>query len=499
MRWKKQIKFAAKFTVVFYAGLGLILVIGTGLRQTRIEDEYPTPRDWSFWSRWDLRQAHYLADDEDAKFSNVITDWGGLGYYCKELLARLEDEDIDGQNILKGETLVAGIGRTGFDVSMKSAQWRRGYYQALMGAATAAEHLEGMVRLKEEKDKDGRLYPRDSIPGPNNPRPKPLPWDRKGRHKNPPNEDQVVDASEQPEVYYMRILTTTGFDNGQKVDAALAFAEWCDYKGLHDTARNMYDWALDIGIAGLPEDAGQVIDKNTGAINEGKDSFVSRNLLRTTTALGVHHARTGNLKDGLAVFLSVLRTRKTLPPEPPKSAPTTPRVDMDLKAEFWAYIDGLKNYLLDTPYPAIPLSGDERPTHSLKEACEEVGLMTYIGEILFASNDKERTKGLSWTRDSVEAAEAVLWVMDEQRRTEGRERCKECLETGLTNWRDMTAQMSRIALRKKEDAQQYQGFLGTGYGREAALQRAEREISRWKEEEEQIELRKEKTSPLTRR
>ena len=154
--------------------------------------------------------------------------------------------------------------------------------------------------------------------------------------------------------------------------------------------------------------------------------------------------------------------------------------------------------MLDKPYPPPPPSGDARPFHTLKEACEEVGLMAYIGEILFATSDSQREKGLSWTRDSVEAAEAVMWVMDEQQNQDGRQRCRECLETGLKNWKDMTAQMSKLASRKKQDAEQSSGFLRTGLGKASAINEASKEVERWREEELQIELRKEKTAPLLR-
>ncbi|KPI38689.1 uncharacterized protein AB675_5931 [Cyphellophora attinorum] len=493
-RWKQRIKNALKIGVGFWTAVFLIEWLKVGISHTKIENEYPTPHDWSFWSRWKLRKAHWIANGYEGEGVRVYIDWGDAGKEFKDLLERLENESQDGQNILKGETLVAGVGRTGFDVSMKSIPWRRGYFQALMGAANAAEHLEDMVRKKGGND--DMLYPRESIPGPSNPRPKPMRPDRYGRRKSVPNEDEVENAFAQPEVYYMKIMTTIGFSSSQKIDAALAYAEWCDFKGLHDTARNMYDWALDIGTAALPESAGQVVNNKTGAINAGKDEFVTSNLFRVTTALGVHQAQIGNSRDALAVFLSILRARKTLP-----AAPQEPKVQKTIGPEkhpVWTWIEILKNYLLDKPYPRISSDGDERPFHTLKEACEEVGLMTYIGEILFASGDKEKIKGLSWTRDSVEAAEAVLWVMDEQGKKNGRERCKECLETGLKNWQDMTVQMSRLSRRRKEEAEQYQGILGTGLGRGATIKRAENEVLRWQEEEHQIDLRRQKTLPLLR-
>ena len=518
--WWRKIINGLKFGITFWVVVGLLSLIKVGFTHTRIEHEYPTPRDWSFWSRWRLRTAHWLqgGNDPEARPEIIIVDWPRVAMYYKQLLERLEDEAMDGSNILKGETLVEGIGRTGADVSMKSAMWRRGYFQALMGAATAAEHLEGLVKRKGDEGtwngETPNMYPRDSIPGPSNPRPKRLPADRSGKPRPVPTEAEVEDAYAAPQVYYMKIMTTQGFNSGEKVDAALAYAEWCSFKGLNETARNMYDWALDIGLSALPSTAGNVIDHKTGAINTNKDEFVSRNLFRTTTALGIHHAQMGNMKDALAVFLSVLRARKTLPAEPmQKQGLPQPRSSDNEPSIFRTYLTAVSNYFLNTPYPALPPTGDERPHHTLAEACEEVGLMTYIGEILFASasptplpdqassqpvNVPQRIKGLSWTRDSVEAAEAVMWVMDSQGKKDGQNRCKECLEVGMRNWADMAVQMGKLAKLKKEEVEKWQGVLGTGIGKAGRVSEAENEIEKWKQEEEDIKLRKEKTVPLLR-
>lgn len=492
VRWWRDIKIALRNTLLFGIGAGLLYLVSIGIKQTKAENNYPTPHEWTFWSRWYKRSAQTISSQEEADADGRIINWKVVGWTYQKVLERLENEAIDGTNLLMGETLVEGVGRTGYDIGMKSEPWRRGYYEALMGAGRAAEHLEGMAKRKGEER--GQLYPWSSIPGPQNPRPKPMPWDRNGAYKNVPSEEECEDAYPQPEVYYMKILTTRGFDTGQRLDAALAYADWCDFKGLTDTAANMYDWAMDIAVSGLPTDAGNVIDLKSGVINNGKDEFVTQNLFKTTTALAVHHARTGNVKDALPIFLSVLRARKSLPAEAPNNLRSQRSSPAD--SDSWDYLESLKRTFIDTPYPTPPPSGDARPHHTLKEACEEIGLMTYIGEILFATSDSQKEKGLSWTRDSVDAAEAVLWVMDEQRSQDGRQRCRECLETGLKNWKAMTAQMTKLASRKKQEAEQSSGFLGTGLGRGSAISKASRDVERWREEESQIELRTQKTKPL---
>ena len=324
--------------------LGSLFAIG--IAHLRYEHDYPTPRDWTFWSRWSLRNAIITAQKQ---VNRVATDWTKAGYYYVELLQRLEDENIDGKDLIQGETLVQGVGRTGLDISAKSDQWQRGYYQALMGAGSVAEHMDGMAKRKGEER--GKPIPWASIPGPTNPRPKPLPWDKKGGHKDVPNEMECEDAFPQPEVFYMKILTNRAFSNAQRLDAALAYADWCEFKGLQDTAANMYDWALDIAAGGLPVGADHVVDIKTGVINNGKDQFVTRNLLKATTALGTYHARRGEVKQALPIFLSVLRARKSLPPKPadfvePKQPPTA-------KSEFQAYWTAIKEVMLDTTISTI--------------------------------------------------------------------------------------------------------------------------------------------------
>ncbi len=444
-----------------------------------------------------MRTAQHVELDDEAKVFRILTDWQVVGIFYKSVLERLESEKYDGTNLIQGETLVDGVGRTGFDIGMKSEPWRRGYYQTLMGLGRVAENLDGLARRKEDSSSVKRVFPWESIPGPSNPRPKPLPFDKKGRNANPPTEMEAEAAFEQPEVYYMKILTTKGFDNGQRLDAALAYADWCDFKGLTETASNMYDWALDIAAGGLPEGANGVVDVKTGVIQKGKEEMVTQNLMKATTALAVHHARIGKVKEALPMFLSVLRARKTLPAAPAYFEPDQ-KFDDPIESRLKSLFAGFKDMLFDTPYPPMPPSGDTRPFHTLKEACEEIGLMTYIGEILFATSQSEREKGLSWTRDSVEAAEAVLWVMDETNEQEGREKCRECLETGLKNWRGMAKQMEALSLGKKLEAEKNSGLLGTGWGKSSAVEKAQKDIEKWKQEEEQIELRTQKTLPLVK-
>jgi len=495
---------------------GLLYLIYIGYWQIEREHQNPTPVEWSFWARWEGRMAKGILKRIERRGWGSMYEWGVAGSYLEKLLGRLEDPKRDGKGILEQEVkdgagvlMVDGVGKLGYDISAKGERWRQGYWEVLMGLAKVSEHMDGLCKRKGEK-LTAKLFKWENIPGPQNPRPVPAAWDKDGAHLNLPAFTEVEAAMEEPEHFYLRILTSKGFNNRQRLDAALAYADWCDFKGLKDTSAHVYDWALDIAAGGLPEGADHVVDIQTGVINAGKENFVSENLLKATTALGVWHARHGEVKEALPIFLSVLRARKTLPPAPPHlqaqgsgSKNKATNVAESEKQTATNIVMSLGRHFIDFFKEAdkalLPTSGDEQPFHSFKEACEEVGLMTYIGEILFATSEHEREKGLSWTRDSVEAAEAVLWFMDDQGvgpEQEGRQRCKECLETGLVNWQQMTRQMAKLARKKEEDAKQSKSWLSLGLGTGSAIDKAIAEVKRWEEEEAQIELRKQKTASL---
>jgi hypothetical protein len=462
----------------------MIMFTGAGIHQLYLERKFPTPHEWSFGSRWMLRSAMAKEFEPLSQMDGFIVDWARVGSCYKVLLERLESPNTDGKNLLEqgeGGILVEGVGRTGFDISMKPESWRRGYYQALMGSAKTAEHLDGYVVDKTRK----KVFPREMMIGPSNPRPKPRPhgW------RHPPKEEDCEDAYDSPQVFYMRILTTKGFNTRQRLHAALSYADWLDFKGLGETAENMYDWALDIAAGALPVGSNNMVDMKTGVINPRTGTRASENLLKASTAFGVHYASHGNVQAALPIFLSVLKARKDLPPEPLSNSQATTLGKPKDGSVFWAYLQAIKDWLVEAPYPAGPPSGDEPPFHTLKEACEEVGLMTYIGEILYATSSKE--KGLSWTRDAVDAAEAVMWMMKEEGKEEGRERCQECLETGLSNWKKMARSMAKLAERREhEKGEKMTGWLNFGQ------KQATDETRRWEEEQTQIELRIQKTMPL---
>lgn len=510
-RWRETLRWQIRFHSYAWPMIALLYLMYTGYRQMEREHENPTPSEWSFWARWDGRTAKFLLKQFEKRGWLSNYHWGCCGEYLEKLLARLEDPKRDGKGIREqevkdgqGTLMVDGVGKLGYDISRMSEKWKQGYWEALMGTAKVAEHMDGLCKRKGEK-LSGQIYKWENIPGPENPRPVPPAWDKNGAHLSVPQIQEVEPAMADPETYYLRVLTTKGFSNRQRLDTALAYADWCDFKGLRDTAAHVFDWAIDIAAGGLPEGSNHVVDIQTGIINPGKESQVTENLLKASTALGVWHARHGEVKEALPIFLSVLRARKALPPAPPevlggyalKMSQKGP-ANQTATDVLTGYVNGLMNFFTEQDHTLVKSSGDERLFHSLKDVCEEVGLMTYIGEILFATSAREREKGLSWTRDSVDAAEAVLWFMDEQQGqdAESRARCKECLETGLANWQQMAKQMGDLAKQKEEATKKSNGWFGLGIGKDSSLKEAATEVRRWADEEAEIELRRQKTASL---
>ena len=403
-------------------------------------------------------------ENPDANGTGLI-DWARTGNEYRLLLSRLENPDLDGQCLrppleADGDIYVEGVGKMGLDISAKPESWRRGYHTCLMGAARAAEHLDGWVRDTTRNI----AFPGDVVIGPSNPRPKPVPLGA----KSAPLEENCIAAFETPETYYMKILTTQGFTTRQRLDAALAYADWLDFKGLPASAEEMYDWGLDIATGALPTDVNNVVDTKTDIINE-KATYVSSNVLLASTSLAIHHARNSNLNTALPILLSVLRARRNLVSvSQPLQAHTTasPSEHETEPSTFRIIISLFRSLIIPPPYPPPSPTGDEPSARTPAAICEEAGLMTYIGEILFASPStpsqkssffsssqnmrqiQPRQAGLSWTRDAVDLAEKTLQeVLDKSLNTldahEAKKRCSECLEVGMGNWVKMVDRMVR--------------------------------------------------------
>ena len=458
---------AAKYNIYGWAGLLLLSIMAFGLQNEARERRFPSPSEWTFGSRILYRNAN---SKEHADI-NGLTDWTSACNLYRKLLNRLEDPSLDGQYLRPilqedGETFVAGLGRAGLDVSSKSEPWRRGYYICLFGAAKASENRDGWV-----SDTTRNIaFPPEVVLGPSNPNPKPVPYGA----PSAPLEENCVPAFEPAETYYMKILTTQGFNTRQRLDAALAYADWLQFKGLSSTAEEMYDWGLDIAMGALPVGVNDVVDVKSGVINK-EATHISSNVLLATTSLAFHHARNNNLAAALPIYLSILRARRQLPaPLSQNETGSQSREGLSI-AQIFAFI---RSVITTPPYPPAPSTGDEIALRTPAARCEEAAVMAHIGEILFAScfassrgkqssnilrespalsrsavdQSKGQQSALSWTRDAVDLAQAVLESAgkdDEESRT----KCSECLAVGIDNWSTMVTKLLKGERQAKVEKQ----------------------------------------------
>lgn len=447
---KEQTLLAVKWTVIPCTLLFLGAIIYFGVTVELEERRNPTPAEWSLATRHALRGARLFARPKELETAGFI-DWAKVSSKLRRALVRLEDPNTDGKGLSEPagegeEIVIPGVGRAGFDIAAKSWPWRAGYFEVIMGCATAAEHLDGMVLDM----KNHLVFQKEFVVGPSNPDPRPTP----SYMKVTPKEEDVAPASPPPETYYMRILTGKGFTTKQKMEAARAYANWLDFKKLPESAEEMYRWNLDIAKSALdisvnPDD---IIDSKTGIVKDGNLSReVTPNLLRASTDLAVHFASNGNVAAALPILLSVLRARRTAPISPfPQPETSYSESSSGL---------GIMSLFSAPKFPSPPASGDnplirtsDRPT------CEESALMLYIGEIIFAS--KPSKEGLGWTRQAVTIADASLAQpapTTEVDEAEEKKKCKECLMMGVRNWETM---LSRLASGQKETGSK--GWVGWG-------------------------------------
>ncbi|OJK00719.1 hypothetical protein ASPACDRAFT_1899288 [Aspergillus aculeatus ATCC 16872] len=473
--YRRRISGSLKLALSFTAILLLFNVVQIGVNQAELEHQWPTPDEWSWKNRWRLRSAQ--AHQNPEKIGKLMTDWAMVRSFLRDLLEQLEDPELEGKGIVdqaEGGFLVDGVGKTGYDITAKSEPWRRGYYQALMGAAKAAESLEGWMTDRKQLVS----APAEYVVGPSNPRPKPMPT----KQKKVLHEEDCEPASPPPQSFYVKILTTRGFTTGQKVEAALAYADWLAYKGLAATADEVYQWAMDIAVSGTTtSDPIAVVDPKTGILRNDGQHFPSENILRVSTAQAVHQARQGNLPTALSIFTSVLKARRSIPAgmgEPTTAyTPTLPRSP----DPFRSFFNKLQTTLRPAAYPPPPPTGDAPPARTPATVCDQAALMTYIGEILFASSSQE--SGLAWTRDAVDMAEATMLELHSpgsDPEPVANARCADCLRVGLANWKTMVNQL--IARAEQEEAEAVEKAAHQRTSSERLVQQKILERKRWEAE-----------------
>ncbi|KAI2781479.1 hypothetical protein F4815DRAFT_466394 [Daldinia loculata] len=429
-RWLAyEVYLGFKYTVYIWAIAGFSIAAYWSIQQEWLERKYPTPHEWSFITRLRSRLAKWAPDRTDSP----EIDWVLTGNYAKNVIERLEDEKVEGAGIAQNQTEEGG-----YDITSKSEPWRRGYYEALMLCAKAAEHLDDQI-----VDKTRHLvFPANQVIGPSNPNPKPI----SPGSPSAPREEDCERAFEAPETFYKKILATKGFTSKQKLDAALEYASWLDFKGLPDAAELTYERALALATESSPPP----YDTKSYVLQD-LSRQPSANLLTTLTALATHKARTGDVATALPILISVLRARRSLPYPQPQKKPTYIDPDESQSSSPWTLhnIAGAATRLLSPPaYPPPPDDGTSPPVRDAKELCEEAGLNLYIGEIIYASSSgttKGREDGLAWTREAVDLAEEQLHKLNTSgdARGDAKKTCKECLLAGLDNWQAMVARLAR--------------------------------------------------------
>lgn len=459
-------------------------------RQERVERRYPTPRDWSFRTRMYHREA--FANRYEPK-PGQITAWLRVGYWFEKALSRLHDPKIDGKDV-KDAPHDCPPGTK--DVTAKSENWRRGYFQALMGLAKTSEYMEGWV-LDKTRD---TVFPPGTMIGPSNPFPKPIPSGLTGA----PREEDCELRFESPDAVYLRILSTPGFNNSQKLEASLAYASWLDYKGIAGPASIVFEDAVHLAVSERPDLPAAPLDPKTWTLNESAGA-PSENLLTSLTAYATFRARQGDTAAALPILVSLLKARRGLAPAPPTKSPTalTASLGSAPQRESTAATNPLtatKEFFIEAPYPDPPPDGTAPPTRTPGERCQEAALSLHIGEIMYASSKNKphaREEGLGWTREAVDVAEEQLHQLPQNPYRDPPERvaCRECLATGLGNWAAMVGKLAREAeAGKKRDGEG--GGGGKWFGGLWGSGASGGETDRWTAEERVIEERQKRVADL---
>ncbi|KAI2605088.1 uncharacterized protein GGS25DRAFT_503485 [Hypoxylon fragiforme] len=454
-----EIVLGLKYTAYSWAIVAFSLAAYLSIEQEWLEKKYPTPHEWGFLTRVRFRKGKWVPNRTD----RPEPDWVRTSEYAKNVVERLEDPEIEGAGLQD----LSESGTPAFDITAKSEPWRRGYYEALMQCAKAAENLDDKVTDTTRH----LVFPANQVIGPSNPHPKPI----FHGSESAPREENCVRAFPEPENYYDKILATNGFTPKQKMDAALEYAAWFDFKGAADAAGAMYEQALTLATETSPPP----YDPNSYVLRD-TTRLPSINLLVTLTAVATHKARNGDIATALPILLSILRARRSLPSPQPLQRVTYDAFDEEAPSPSpwtWRNIYNTAKRVLAPPaYPPPPDDGFSPPIRDAKELCEEAALNLYIGEIIYAASTSSSASrhtpedGLAWTREAVDLAEEQLHKLSHTTNPSSpssspysafttpeatpalaaaKIACKECLTSGLGNWRTM---VSRLAREEREKA-----------------------------------------------
>lgn len=415
----------------------------------------------------------------------IMTNWALIIQMMKDALDRLEDENGEGKGI---KDLGPGSPPGAKDISAMSENWRRGYYETLLLYCEASEHVEGWVKDVTRRT----VFPPELVRGPSNPNPKPIPPGA----KSPPREEDCVPAGfPVPDEPYLKLLATEGLTTKQRMDAALAYANWLENKGSLGPAAIMYEDALNMAV-GQMSSSTPILDPKTLAINDKADCPPSTNLITCLTAIATFKARHEDVAAALPIFISILQARRSLPS---KAAP-------DYEAEQRAFYNRAKgtlqkiiDFVSPPAYPPPPPDGSHPPIRDSKGLCEEAALDLHIGEIMFTMQPSTREQGWAWTREGVDLAEEQLHKVVEERKAnseDARKTCRECLATGLSNWATMVGQLKREEEAAKAKAGGASKSTAGWFGLWSGSAVEEENVGRWAAEEKLCEERKKRARDI---
>jgi hypothetical protein len=381
---------------------------------------------------WHTAQA--LQDLGDVEGNGV--EWGGVASKWDALLVRLEGEkgvERVGRWREDGEVEESRMRvdvREVLDVSGMSEPWRRGYGQALRGAADAAERLDGLVIDKTSQ----KVWPVKYVVGPSNEDPILLP---EGRRLEQPKEENCVRITPLAGEYYEKILATKGLDDRQVIAAEVAYSKWLDLRNEHELAESHIRSALSRSLAAVSVPSTDIIDSETNALKPNAP-VLTENILYSTTSLAVHLASTGQPTLSLPIFLSLVRAYRSFqiiktPVYP--TLPFDPTVDL-----MTSLARKLKSMTTQVKFPPPPPSGNEPlSTRNGDTGCSSSAATLYAAETLFVTAPSRRELALRWTREAVQAAyqRSVEFGVDPKDRLI----CAECARMGLETWESMLAKL----------------------------------------------------------
>ena len=436
---KSQIWLGSKLALVGYTITALLLIASTGIYLELAERRHPSPTDWSFLTKVFYRFAK-AAEDNNEKSTTPI-NWVDVWTWNRRVLKKLEDSISDNgkdpSQLFESTTTTSSDDgfRHKYDISFKSEPWRRGYYDVLMSLARSAEHLEGWVKDRTQniyfppeyviRAEDATTVPEnttnDSISL------KPLP----PKKANPPMADNCDIVAEPPSVIYSKIFATKGFTTTQRIDAALAYAAWLEFKGSYDAAKNTYYRALRIATENLPEgSAKEMIDEATGFLRPN-GPVPTANIMRVTASLAAHLATySKDLDTALNLLLSVLKSRQR-------------SIDVQQISNSTGShsLRGPHSNVRTQTYASAPLSGDEAFNDIQGSRCDDAAIMLHIGEIIYAAG-AQQIDGVKWTQQATYLAEKGWRELEDDGHE--KEKCKSCLKVGMESWQLMVANLANL-------------------------------------------------------